>query len=53
MSIQIFDRENSKYVDNITVSGMPDYMYFTNVSDIRAEDVHPCKSISFNPKSKI
>lgn len=40
---QVFDRQTSKYVENVTATGEPDYMYYSNVSDIRTEAVHPCK----------
>ena len=33
-----FDRNQAQFVPH---TGPPDYMYFTNVSDIRPEDVHP------------
>lgn len=37
----IYDRMTCEYMENETRSGEPDYMYFTNVSDIRPEEVHP------------
>jgi len=38
---QVYNRESGLFVNNVSVSGEPDYMYFSNVSDIRPEDVHP------------
>jgi hypothetical protein len=41
---QVYDRKTFEWVDSPQTA--PQYTYFTNVSDIRVEDVHPCKYLS-------
>ena len=38
---QVYSHEIFDFVDNRNIDGEPDYMYFTNVSDIRVEEIHP------------
>ena len=40
---QVFDRYTFEWEDRDVPA--PGYSYFTNVSDIRVEDIHPCKYI--------
>ena len=40
---KVYDRVSCEYVDTRDAGKQPDYMYFTNVSDIRVEETHPCK----------
>ena len=36
-----YDSLTNDYQNNLNHQGEPHYMYFTNVSDIRPEEVHP------------
>ena len=38
---QVYSHETYDFVDNRNADGGPEYMYFTNVSDIRVEEIHP------------
>jgi hypothetical protein len=39
---QVFDRNYYEWVDRGDAE--PEYSYFTTVSDIRVEEIHPCKN---------
>lgn len=41
---QFYDRETCEFVDcNDFESDGPHYMYYSDISDIRTEEIHPCK----------
>ena len=43
MTEKIYDRESCEYVDSREEDEEPDYMYYSDISDIRVEEIHPCK----------
>ena len=51
---EFFDRSTAKFVEqninNCDKEREPDYMYFSNVSDIRPEEVHPFVKYRANNK---
>lgn len=40
---QIYDREACEFVNSREECDEPHYMYYSDISDIRVEEVHPCK----------
>ena len=40
---KIYDRETCEYVDSREEGEEPHYMYYSDISDIRVEEIHPCK----------
>ena len=40
---QIYDRETCEFVNSREECDEPHYMYYSDISDIRVEEVHPCK----------
>ena len=41
---KIYDRDSCSYVNSREEDEEPHYMYFSDISDIRVEEIHPCKS---------
>ena len=45
---QTFDRDSCEYEENCSEGEEPNYSYYSDMSDIRVEEVHPCKCTLFH-----